>query len=161
VFAKYEVEQYPRRTRLIANAFDADWNYTKLSRLTKGDHVEFKRLKSKIYEHYERIKDIWLYEIGRGETPMIGWNDFTIFGKRTGIQDGTAIDTATFDRTFILTNVNTHGLTNSSERNLQRYEFVEVLVRLATIKYKDKLHLASSFADALEMLLEKDVYPHA
>lgn len=85
------------------------------------------------------MKDIWLFEIGRGETPMIGWNDFTSFGNRTGIKDNTNIDTATFDRTFILTNVNTHGLTNSSERNLQRYEFVEVLVRLAAIKYKDKL----------------------
>jgi hypothetical protein len=118
-------------------------------------------LKNRLWIHYERLVNIWLFEIGRGELPQIGWNDFTAFANRTGIKDGVHIDTATFDRTFILTNVNTHGLTNSSERNLQRYEFLEMLVRLAVIKYKDGLKLVKTSHEALELLLKNEVYPHA
>jgi hypothetical protein len=66
----------------------------------------------------------------------ISWNDFTIYAKKTNIFDNKVIDLSTLDRTFILTNVNSHGLTNSSERNLNRYEFLEILVRFAFIKYK-------------------------
>ena len=84
----------------------------------KGDDNEMRKLKAKIWEHFDAIKNVWLFEIGRGELPQIGWNDFTSFANRTGIKDNNNIDGATFDRTFILTNVNSHGLINSSERNL-------------------------------------------
>ena len=51
--------------------------------------------------------------------------------------DGKIIDLATLDRAFIATNVNEHKVVNSAERTLHRYEFIELLIRLALIKYKD------------------------
>jgi len=48
---------------------------------------------------------------------------------------------ATFDRVFIATNVNPNKPQNKedqvSTQELERFEFWELLVRLATAKYKD------------------------
>jgi len=81
--------------------------------------------------------------MGRDDTPTIGWADFTSFSDRTKMTNLRTdplitVDLATLDRTFILTNVNTHGLFSSAERNLNRYEFLEIIVRFADIKFRGK-----------------------
>lgn len=101
-----------------------------------------------------------MFEIGRGERPKIGWQDFTAFCNRTGMRDDKTIDLATLDRTFILTNVNMHGLFSSAERDLNRYEFIEILVRFANIRYKEKTHEVKTTVDAIERLMQECVYPN-
>ena len=88
VFAKYQIEQLPQRTRLMFKCHEKDISYTKLLRLEKGNETELKKLKNRLWIHYERLVAIWLFEIGRGELPQIGWNDFTAFANRTGLKDG-------------------------------------------------------------------------
>jgi dTDP-4-dehydrorhamnose reductase len=94
-------------------------------------------------EHFEQIMNIFTYEIGRSDLAVIGLMEFTAMCDRTAIKNAytdpiVTVDLATLDRTFILTNVNTHGLINSAERNLNRYEFLEIIVRFANIKFKEK-----------------------
>jgi len=62
--------------------------------------------------------------------PTIGLNDFTEFVRTSKLFDKN-INLATVDRKFINTNQSTHKYKVSAERELHRYEFVEVLVRLA------------------------------
>jgi len=50
--------------------------------------------------------------------------------------DGKWINLAALDRILITTNVALHGLINSAERDLNRYEFLEIIVRIAVAKYK-------------------------
>jgi hypothetical protein len=66
----------------------------------------------------------------------MGLNDFTSFVHRSELFDKT-INLSTVDRNFIATNVSNNPYKNSAERELHRYEFIEVIVRLALSKYKD------------------------
>ena len=66
---------------------------------------------------------------------------------------------AAIDRMFIATNTSNNAFKVSAERELHRYEFVEVIVRLSLVKYKepkliDKLH------DATEEILTTDIIPN-
>lgn len=90
--------------------------------------------------------------------PTITLNDYTSFINRSKIIDKN-VNLAAVDRMFIATNTSNNRYKNSAERELHRYEFVEVIVRLSLVKYKepkiiDKLH------DATLEILEKDVLPN-
>ena len=128
--------------------------YSKIDRATKNDAQVYKEVKEKLKENFEQIMNIFTYEIGRSDQAVIGLMDFTAFMDRTKIKDPhnapiVTVDLATLDRTFILTNVNTHGLINSAERNLNRYEFLEIIVRFANIKFKEKDKQAKTTAEAI------------
>lgn len=47
---------------------------------------------------------------------------------------------------------------NAAERELHRYEFIEVIVRLSLSKYKEP-KIVSTLAEAAEMIFVKDVIP--
>lgn len=47
------------------------------------------------------------------------------------------LNQAAVDINLAATNVSTNPFKNSSERELHRYEFVEVIVRLANSKYRE------------------------
>jgi hypothetical protein len=51
--------------------------------------------------------------------------------------DGKWINLAALDRILITTNVALHGLISSAERDLNRYEFLEIIVRLSNALYKE------------------------
>jgi hypothetical protein len=65
---------------------------------------------------------------------------------------------ATVDRQFIATNVSNNPYKNSAERELHRYEFVEVIVRLSLSKYKDP-KIVPSLHDAAKKICEEDIIP--
>jgi hypothetical protein len=67
--------------------------------------------------------------------------------------DDKVLDLATLDRTFILTCVNNHGLFSSADMNLNRYEFIEILVRFAKILYIEKTNKVKTTVDAIERLM--------
>ena len=136
-------------------------NFSKMSRVCKTDDTLLLQVKKALWEHYDRIQNIWLYEIGHTGNTTISWNDFTYWCKKTGILDGKGVDLSTFDRTFILTNVNTHGLINSAERNLNRYEFFEIIARFAKIKYMESAIICRTLPEAIHKILADCVYPNA
>jgi hypothetical protein len=65
---------------------------------------------------------------------------------------------ATVDRQFIATNVSNNPYKNSAERELHRYEFVEVIVRLSLSKYKDP-KIVPNLHEAAKKILEDDIIP--
>ena len=69
---------------------------------------------------------------------------------------------ATIDRLFIATNANV-SITSFGEgfpeRDLTRFEFYEIIVRLAAAKYKDP-GFSPDYASALKKLLEDNIYPN-
>jgi hypothetical protein len=164
VFARYECEQLPHRSTMIFKGFELDVGWSKLFRVCKSDEAELSRVKMKLWEHFQRISNIWLYEIGRSDNAKIGWGDFTSWCKRMELIDPDTIDLATFDRTFILTNVNSHGFFSSADRNLNRYEFIEILVRFAKIRYIEKGKEADrvkTAVEAIDKLFNEKIYPNA
>jgi hypothetical protein len=61
---------------------------------------------------------------------------------------------SSLDMIFIATNVSLHEYSGNAERDLSRYEFLEILVRLAIGKYGSTMEPHK----ALEELLDKHVY---
>ena len=152
VFAKYKVEQAPERTKLLKKCFNFDISCAKLDRVCKGNETEMKQVQTVLWKHYQKLVNIFLYQIRRDNLGVIGWVDFTTYCRMAGIIDEKTLQTDQFDRAFISTNMNSHGLISSAERNLQRYEFLEILVRLAKIKYIETGRMKNA-GDALELML--------
>jgi hypothetical protein len=91
--------------------------------------------------------------------PTIGLNDFTSFTGRSKFQDKN-VNLACLDRQFIATNVPgaDNKYKNGAERELHRYEFVEVIVRLAKDKYKEP-KIVGTLAEAADKIFTEDVIP--
>ena len=66
---------------------------------------------------------------------------------------------ANVDINLAATNVSNNKFKNSSERELHRYEFMEVIVRLASTKYKEP-KIITSYHGATTELLEKFIIPN-
>lgn len=62
--------------------------------------------------------------------PTITLNDYTVFVNKSNIMDKN-VNLAAVDRMFIATNTSKNGFKVSAERELHRYEFLEVIVRLS------------------------------
>ena len=67
--------------------------------------------------------------------------------------------TATLDRLFIATNVTRNPYKNQNNRELHRYEFFELLIRIAQAKYRD-MKITLNLPDAVEMIISKDILPN-
>ena len=90
-----------------------------------------------IQKYYEKLKNVYLKLQSHSHSyPVVGVNDFTSFAQKTNILDKN-LNLATLDRVFIATNVSFNGIKNSAERELHRYEFMEIVIRLAIQKYKE------------------------
>jgi len=68
------------------------------------------------------------------------------------------LNLSTIDRVYIATNVNFNNNSNS-DRDLNRYEFMEILVRLAAAKYKD-MGVCQTYSEALIKLLHENIFPY-
>lgn len=147
---KVENEEYLRK------AFELDFKYTKIKKIFKSNVNECENVKNLLWKHYEKIKNIYLTNMLGSDYPVVSWNDFTLFCNKCKIPDKTC-NLATIDRIFIATNVSTNG--SKGSRDQERYEFLEILVRLANNKYKDT-GLAPSASEALRKLLEDNVFPN-
>jgi len=133
--------------------------FSKLHRVCR-EESELEKCKTVLFTHYERIKNIFQYYIGTSSYPTISMNDFTSFSTKCGILDGKYINLSTLDRTLITTNVALHSYTSSAERDLQRYEFLEIIVRLANTRYKDT-HMVDNVGDGVDRFLHELIYPNA
>ena len=87
-------------------------------------------------------------------------NDFTSWAYKCNLVDGKWINLSTLDRILITTNVALHGLISSAERDLNRYELLEILVRLGNALYKDS-KVCSSTSTALIKLLNENIFPNS
>jgi len=121
----------------LRKCFDQDFLYTKIQRTVKGEAEHtIEDIKELLFKHFIKINNIFLYYIGISTYPTIGLNDFTSWANKCDMVDGKWINLAALDRILITTNVALHGLINSAERDLNRYEFLEIIVRIAVAKYK-------------------------
>jgi hypothetical protein len=83
------------------------------------------------------LKNTYLLLISISNFPAITWNDFTNFVNQCKFINEN-LSVATVDRCFIATKSgDTQDLKDFPERDLSRFEFYEIIVRMASAKYKD------------------------
>lgn len=63
------------------------------------------------------------------------------------------------DRMFIATNYELQDQDENPDRALNRFEFIEILIRLGAAKYRDTERVTTHH-EALDFLLTQDIYPH-
>ena len=97
------------------------------------------------------LKNIFVNLISGDNYPHIGWNDFVAFCRDVEILDGT-IPTSTVDMYFLQTKVGAPTGVGAGN-TLFRYEFLEIMIRIANAKYKETGR-AESYSESLEMMLD-------
>lgn len=125
VWAKFQEDTPDHIKKLL----EQDLKWGKTHRMSKKREDQ-DAVRAHLLKYYLVIKNIFLYIASSSQWPCIGLNDFTIFVHRTDLMDK-HLNLATVDRTFITTNFSLNPYKNSAERELNRYEFVEIIVRLA------------------------------
>jgi hypothetical protein len=84
--------------------------------------------------------------------------DFSIFSEICKFLDKNVV-LATIDRLFIAANVEIIANDENPDKELCRFEFFEILLRIAVAKYKDT-SICASPSEALEKLLKENVFPN-
>jgi len=110
---------------------EKDLSYGKIVRVAKDD---YDRLKKTIFKDYLVLKNIFMHLASMSSYPIIGWNDYSLFVTRSKLPDAKLI-VAEIDRALISTNFAMNPYKNSAEKELHRYEFIEIIVRLSIVKY--------------------------
>ena len=127
----------------------------KLARICK-DADDIMACENVILKYYKQLKHIFISLISDDMYPMIGMLQISDFCKDCEIIDQ-ACPSNVIDRAFIASNYSADVKKNESNSNLQRFEFFEILVRIADAKFRQTKQV-STFAEALEMLLHHNVF---
>lgn len=142
---------------LIGKCFEYDWSKCKVPKIVK-DKTELQKIRKYLSDNYKTIKEIYKYYSSispQGEIWSIGQMVFTDLCNEAQIVDGG----------FRLADIDFHmkGALYSEVRNprsppnaLVRYQFMEILVRIAIDKYY-KSGIVLSHSEAVIMLIENNI----
>lgn len=144
---------------LLKKAFEKDLENSKISRFIK-DMLEFRRVCDVLTEHTSFIKDLFTYSIALSSFPSISWIDFTNLCQEWQIPDNRTCTMQTIDRVFIATNVELVEQEDNPDRDLCRFEFYEIIVRMGGAKYKDSGQV-STWDAATKKLIVNNLKPNS
>ena len=108
-------------------------------------------------KYFAPLKDYFLHLAASSAWPNIGQLDFADFAAKAKFLDN-FVNLSAIDRTFIAANLKVSDSAAPSN-GLKRYEFLEILVRLANIKYLES-KIVKTFAEATEKIIVECVLPH-
>ena len=111
--------------------------------------------------YFPRLKHIFITLMSKDTTyPNVGWLNFGKFCDTVKFLDK-ACKQSDIDRLFIAVNFEVDdNMEDNPDKELCRYEFLEILVRIADVKYlKAKPPRAKLYAEAFEKLIVEQVFP--
>ena len=130
VFKSWEVVT----PKVIKAALDHDTTYWKVDRIT-GDAKVTAELLELIERNWANLQEVWICAAVAGHKfPVMCQVGFARFCKEFGICDS-HVQIHDIDRLFIGTNVEIEDQPGNPDRGLCRFEFFEVLIRIASLKY--------------------------
>lgn len=148
------VEDTPK---LLATMYSKDMQWSKIPRVIKKPE-ELAEVADLLKLYYKEIKDIFEFCAASSNYPSIGWLDFSDFCVQCQVHDKKHLNTAAIDRIFIAVNVELVEMDDNPDRDLCRYEFFEILVRMALCKYQD---MPMKPVDMLKKLLDEHIFKYA
>jgi hypothetical protein len=144
-----------------------DWKKTKVTKFIK-DEEERNRCLSELAQHALLLREVYQYYAfqGTGSAFTISRNEITQLVREMGILDKKNMKIADLDLIFVSVNVETGEKAKQEENSdteLERFEYVETLVRIAIEKFKNKKKPSESepFHVRIRTLLERHVVPNA
>lgn len=103
------------------------------------------------------LKEIFTGLVVQGEFPDLGWMEFAQFCQDSKLVDENC-NLAKLDLYFIATNVELEEQDGNSDSSLCRFEFFEILIRIAKGKYVDS-GKCKTYEQALRLLLNLFILP--
>lgn len=97
--------------------------------------------------------------VANSNYPNFSWLDFADYCLNTIKIVDKNCTISKVDMAFIATNVELVEMGSNPDRDLNRNEFMEILLRLANDKYRMP-KLCQTYTQALKRLLEENVYPN-
>ena len=136
----------------LKESFFTDISYSKVQKFTKEPEI-YDEVWEVLLKHTSQIKEMFTYGIGISSYPSISWLDFCNMCKDWEIVDKNLTMT-TIDRVFIITNVEEVEQEDNPDRDLWRYEFYEIVARLAKEKYHST-KICDSIAEAIDRFVSE------
>lgn len=146
----------PDNKATLAKCLEHDFALWKLPRFCK-DPDEQERVMDKVKEYFPLIKEVYHCLISKSNYPYILYQDFFDWSKQVKIFDGGVIDEKRVTLSFEAANYVVEpqpGIANP-ENALCRFEFLEILVRLAKDKYITFDKKTDKLSEAFEMLVKQ------
>ena len=136
----------------ILSGFAKDISRWKVQRFVK-DEEDYNNVCKILEQNALYLKTMYITLISVSNFPSVTWNDFTAFVSSWRLIDEN-LQLSTVDRLFIATKSGiTSDLKDFPERDLARFEFYEIVVRMAGAKYKD-WGKCDSYAQAVKSIIE-------
>ncbi|ETW02024.1 hypothetical protein H310_06541 [Aphanomyces invadans] len=148
-------------TQHLNNAFEADWNASRLPKLTK-DAADLDRAKHMLAKSFAMLKSVFKHYATTGGTDpfTLGSNAFFDFISDCDIIDQDTCTRAEVEMNFISSSSSGPKVKWNTRRNLFRFQFIEAIAFLAVSKFF-KSKRASSVSEAISMLLQHHIKPRA
>lgn len=141
---------------VVTAMFANDMKFSKIGRIVKNES-DFDQVSSVLKQNFREIKAIFDQTSAISNYPSISWLDFADFCTMCQVIDKKFLNTAAIDRLFIAVNVELVAQDDNPDRELCRFEFFEIIVRMALCKYQD---LALTPAEAVRKLLNEHILKH-
>lgn len=137
-------------------AFEHDMKCWKLGRIIK-DIEEQNQIKAIFKKNYPELKEIFIQIIAHYDNPPdINKREFAIFCIEAGIIDA-KLHTGIVDMYFKATNFEEVDMQENDDNALCRFEFLEILIRLAKGKFMDFNNVTGNLSYAVSKLLNTHV----
>jgi len=144
---------------LIRKQLENDGTYNKLNRFIK-DPGELARTYDVLRKYYRPLRDQFFTQISKENSyPVIDWIDFTDYCKDVDVMDAN-LKMSDVDRIFIATNVEIEDQEANDDRSLCRFEFYEIITRMAKTKYLESKRV-DTMSQAVERILLDSILPNA
>ena len=135
VFKDFRIDTKP----IIDLCFEIDWKKVKITKFVNV--ADAPKIRKSVYDNYVLIKDIFIYRISRSKSyPTLGWQIFLDFCNEISVLDD-KVTIIEIDKAFVAANMEDDDDSGDEDtganpaRELCRYEFIEILIRLAMYKY--------------------------
>jgi hypothetical protein len=102
---------------------------------------------------------MFYYQLAHSKNfPALSMDDVTKLCYKAKLFDK-HMNMATLDKNLVATNASINGFKNPADRELNRYEFIEFILRTAKSKYCDpKIH--HDLSEALDHMMTRDLMPN-
>lgn len=134
-----------------------DLKFSKLNRFLGKKPEEYKEVVNILERNFASIKEIFEYYAAISCYPTIGMLDFSNFCNICHMFDKN-LTRSDVDRLFIQTNFEVTDLPDNPDNSLCRYEFFEIIVRIACAKFEA---LPVTPGEKLKKLLNEHIFPYA
>ena len=95
------------------------------------------RVEDVIKRYFKELKEVFICAVSHEGTADFRRNPFFKFLEKAGVTDKRVITTGIVDTYFKASNFEENDQENNDDNALNRFEFIEMLVRIAKYKYVD------------------------